>query len=67
MAMNLHICIDKDVSGILAAQIGPEIQRIVEGPRGHRPVLVMHWVEEPGGRVACHWDIEIPEADATAH
>lgn len=29
-------------------------------PRSDRPTLVMHWVEEPGGRVCCHWVVERP-------
>ena len=28
--------------------------------RSNRPTLVMHWVEEPRGRVSCHWDVERP-------
>jgi hypothetical protein len=29
-----------------------------------QPVLVIHWVEAPGGRFGCHWDIEIAPAPA---
>jgi hypothetical protein len=28
--------------------------------RSDRPTLVMHWVEEPGGRISCHWDLARP-------
>ncbi|NNM56463.1 hypothetical protein [Acidocella sp.] len=65
--MNLHTCFNKDFSITTAAQIGCEVQRTLAGVRCHGPVLVMHWVEEPSGRVAYHWDIEMPQADFTAH
>ena len=32
--------------------------------RCDQPVRVMHWVEAPGGRFGCHWDIEIATAPA---
>lgn len=67
MAMNLYTCFNKDFTATAIAQIGHQVQRTLNGVRYHRPVLVMHWVEEPGGRMTYHWDIEIPQADFTAH
>jgi hypothetical protein len=28
--------------------------------RSDRPTLVMHGLEEPGGRISRHWDVERP-------
>jgi hypothetical protein len=28
--------------------------------RSDRPLLVMHWVEEPDGRISCYWDVARP-------
>ncbi|HQT37861.1 MAG TPA: hypothetical protein PK231_00450 [Acidocella sp.] len=67
MAMNLHTCFNKVFSATTVAQISHEVQRPLDGGRGHRPVVVMHWVEQPGGRVTYHWDTEVPQADFTAH
>ncbi len=67
MAMNLNTCFEKDFPTTTARQIGREVQRALPGVHCHGPVLVMHWVEEPSGRVAYHWDIEMPQADFTAH
>jgi hypothetical protein len=43
----------------LAARLDRGIPQCLR-PRSDRPALVMHWVEEPGGRIICRWDVERP-------
>ncbi|MDE8350233.1 MAG: hypothetical protein POG74_12285 [Acidocella sp.] len=45
-------------------QIKRDVQARAEIMRFGRPTLVMHWVENQGGRFGCHWDIEIPAPQA---
>jgi hypothetical protein len=46
------------------AQVKRHVQTRADIVRFGRPALVMHWVETPGGRFGCHWDIEIPAPQA---
>jgi hypothetical protein len=35
-------------------------------PRPSRPVLACHWRPGAGGRLECHWGVEIADGSATA-
>jgi hypothetical protein len=43
------------------------VQHCLTKLQASRPVIIMHWVEVPGGRFGCHWDIEITGTEPNPH
>lgn len=67
MAMILRKNFTANVVESVVEKLDHGMRHCVDRLRANRPVLVMHWVEEPGGRVTYHWDIAMPQADAPSH
>jgi hypothetical protein len=52
-AANIVAALKRDIAATLSRQ------------QVARPVLLCHWLQDPDGRLSCHWEIEPPASIPT--
>jgi len=44
----------------IIAALKHAIEATLSRQQATRPVLLCHWLQDPDGRLSCHWEIEPP-------
>ena len=62
MAAFLDLCPAGGVVGAatIIAALKRHIALTLSQQQATRPVLLCHWLQDPDGRLSCHWEIEPP-------